>query len=318
MLGLLFLLGSNQVWAHGESVRGVGGVGLETMGGEVGEGMSISVHYDMRKYNLFSEQQLLNFQAQGEDVHQHATEQTALVSLTMGLSERWDLSVQVGYGRFSDFQDNSDAFAKANPGTISKTDVSSGLTDLLLLTRYQFYKNVELDQHVALVGGIKLPTGNIRSKVNNGLPGKQPELVGTHNQIGSGSTDFILGVAYTGHFLDIIGVSSDFLARINTEGAKSFRSGNQIQADLALAYKPHARVVPSFEVNYIATQIDIEEDELKKNSGVTSVFLTPGLTVKVFDNQTIFVNYSFPVIQILPGIQNKEDYRVSAGYAFSF
>ena len=167
--------------------------------------------------------------------------------------------------------------------------------------------------------GMKLPTGNYRARVNQAAPGAlDPELVGTHNQIGSGSVDLLLGMAYTGHLYDVIGLSADLLARVNTEGAKSFRSGNSIQADFAIAYAPHARVVPSLELNYIAQQKDIEEDDVKKNSAVTSLFFTPGITVKVIDNQSLFLNYSTPVFQILPGVQNTEGYRISGGYAVSF
>lgn len=317
LLGLL-LMTSAQVWAHGEPVRGVGGVGIETMGGEVTGVSSIAFHYDQRRYRLFSEQQLLNFKRfQGEDVHEHAKEELYAVSITVGLSELWDLSLQIGYGRFSGFLDNSDAFAIAN-NTISKTGVSSGLSDLLAMARYQFYKNEDLDQHLAVVMGVKLPTGNYRSEVNNGVGNKRPEMVGTHNQIGSGSLDTLLGVAYTGHFMDRIGVSADLLTRINTEGAKSFRSGNAIQADIAIAYNPHAWIVPSLELNYIGQALDIENDEKKKNSAVTSLFFTPGITVKVMGNQSLFANYSTPVIQNLPGIQNKESNRFSGGYAVSF
>lgn len=317
--GIWMMLAPIPVWSHGESVRGVGGVGIETTGGEVlREGIAVTVHYDLRKYNLFSEQQMLDFMKQGEDVHQHSREQTILMSATFGLGKRWDLSAQIGYGRFSNFQDNSDTFAQAT-GKISKTDVSDGLTDLLIMGRYQFYKNEERDQHAALIMGIKLPTGNYRARVNQAAPGQpRPELVGTHNQIGSGSVDFLLGTAYTGHLADVIGISADLLARVNTEGAKSFRSGNSIQVDLAVAYRPHARIVPSVELNYIAQERDIEDDEVKTNSGVTSLFVTPGVTIRLFDRHSVFANASFPVIQILPGIQNEEAFRISGGWSFAF
>lgn len=294
-------------WAHGESVRGLGGVGNNTIGGEVAAGYAFGLRYDRRSFALFPDQRLLDFQRmQREDVHQHAREESLFVSVSAGIGDTWDLSVQLPANRFTGFKDNGDQFALKND-TLSITDTSQGLGDLLLLGRFQAFKAG--DQHLAVLGGIKLPTGNYRQRTNEG------DIVGTHNQPGSGSVDFQLGLAYTGHLRDVVGISADAIARVNTEGAGNFRSGNSIQADLAVGLWPHAVAVPFIELNSIFQERDIEEDSVKNNSGVSSLFVSPGARMTVARGHVLFTTVSFPVWQHFPGIQNTEQFRVSVGYA---
>lgn len=296
--------------AHGESVRGFGGVGINTIGGDVTQSYAAGLRYDLRRYTLFSDADLLRFRQElDEDVHQHGGEDSAFLSFTAPVASRFDLTVQLQANRFTNFSDNGDAYALANDA-ISKTSTSAGLGDLLVLLRHQLVQRS--DQHVALLGGLKLPTGNYRQLTDNG------ELVGTHNQPGSGSVDFQVGAAYTGHFRDVVAISADVLARVNTQGAKSFRSGNSLQVDVAFGLFPHATVVPMIEVNAISQERDLEFDEVKQNSGVTSVFLTPSARVAFGGHHAVFVSVGVPIVQMLPGIQNTEQLRFGAGYSFSF
>lgn len=285
-------------------------MGIFTTGAITTEGLGLSTLYYRRVYNQFADSQLLDFRRQqGEDVHQHQREETLYLNLSVGLLRNWDVNFQLPFNRFSNFRDNSDEFAIAN-NTISKTDVSQGVSDLLILTRYRFWQ--QNDQHIAAFFGLKLPTGNYRQTTNNG------DLVGTHNQPGSGSVDIQLGLAYTEHFRDIVGVSADVVARVNTEGAGRFRSGNAIQADLAIGLRPHALLVPFVELNALFQERDIENDQIKRNSGVSSLFVTPGLRFTIGGRHTFFGTVAWPLWLQYPGIQNKEAYRFSLGYGFGF
>lgn len=300
---------SGAVWAHGESARGSGGSTLNAIGAETSAGLSWSLRYDRRAYEQFTDQQLLDFRRlQGQDVHQHAREQSLFLGLSWGFHEDADLSFLLPFNRFTRFKDNSDDFAIAND-TISVTDVSQGLGDLLVLGRYRFWRGG--DAQLAAIAGIKLPTGDIRQRTNAG------DIVGTHNQPGSGSVDFQLGLAYTTHlFQEAVGLTADVLTRINTQGAGEFRSGNSAQADLSLSFMPHERLVPIVELNFITQERDIERDQIKQNSGVTSLFLAFGAKWSIVDAHTVFAVASLPLWQDLPGIQNKERDRLGVGYGY--
>lgn len=300
-------------WAHGDSFSGgIGGV--NTVGAEISTGESLGIRYNRKKYNLFSDAQLLAFQTAGQDVHQHSVEEALLLSYNKGISENWDISFQLELPTFSNFSDNSDAFALAN-NTISRTDISEGLGDLFTLARYRFltWDMAGGDHHLAALMGIKLPTGNYRERTNNG------ELVGTHNQPGSGSTDFFLGSSYTGHFFDeLFGVSSDVIFRTNNEGAGEFRAGNSIQTDLAISYKPHRDFTPFVEFNGFFQQRDMEFDEVKPNSGTRIVFMTVGFQYTFLEKHGFFLSYSEPIFQDLQGIQSPMEFKFDFGYTISW
>jgi hypothetical protein len=181
--------------------------------------------------------------------------------------------------------------------------------------KYRFWQRA--DHNLAALLGVKLPTGNIRQRTNAG------DIVGTHSQPGSGSIDFQLGAAYTGHFLgESLGVSADAIARINSEGAGEFRRGNSLQADIAFSYRPHSALVPVVELNFITQQRDMEDNEVKRNRGVSSLFLSIGANLAIGDDHnyahSLFAYYSLSLWQDLPGIQNEEDYRFGFGYGLGF
>lgn len=308
-VAILLGISSIQAWAHGDPVRSFGAVGNYTTGGEISEGVGFAIRYDRRAYNLFSDEQLLAFRAQGKDVHQHSREETVSLNFSVGLSKDWDIGFTLPAARFTGFEDNSDAFAIAN-NTISKTDVAQGLADLVILGRYRFFQKD--DHHIAALMGLKLPTGDYRQTTNAG------DLVGTHNQPGSGSVDFQLGIAYTGHLQDLLAISADLISRANTEGAGEFRSGNSILADFAVGYKPHSAFVPFIELNAIFQQRDMELDKVKKNSGISSLFVSPGFRLTLARVHTLFASFSIPLWQAPPGTQNKEDYRLTFGYGIGF
>lgn len=288
-------------------MRGVGGVGANTTGGDVETDVSISTRLDLRSYRLFSDAQLLAWQEAGENVHQHARETALFLGATFGFATGWDLSVLLQANRFDDFVDNGDGRALVSR-SLSRTDVSQGLGDLLLLARRQLKTGG--DHRLALIGGLKLPTGDVRQRTDSG------EIVGTHNQPGSGSIDVQLGLGYSRPIGRLL-MSADTIARINTEGAGAFRSGNSLQVDLAAGVRITPGLVASVEVNALHQQRDIERDVVKDNSGVTAAFVTPALRFSVAAH-SVFAGVAIPVWQRYPGISNDESIRFSAGYGFSF
>lgn len=293
--------------AHGESARGVGGVGVNTTGGEVTSGSAIYARYDLRSYSLFSDDELRRYQAGGENVHQHRREHTVFLGSTFDIAPRWDLTILLQGNRFDGFTDNGDSYALANK-TLSRTTTSQGIGDLLLLARYQLVD--ASGHHIALINGLKLPTGDIRQRTNEG------NIVGTHNQPGSGSVDLQIGAGYTTHPTRELLLSADAIVRINSEGAGSFRSGNSLQADVAAGFRLASFLVPSVELNAFFQERDIEQDAVKKNSGVYSLFVTPAVRVTV-GAHSLFVAGSAPLLQTFPGLSNPERFRGSVGYAFT-
>lgn len=294
--------------SHGAAGGALSGTsGIITSGAWISQGVSLSVQYERRDYKLMDEQRLLDLQGT-EDVHQHKRGEALYLSATIGLDQDWDLSFSLPYVRFSGFADNGDAYAQDN-NTLSRTDTAKGVGDLNIQARYRFWQ--QADQQFAALMGIKLPSGDIRQKTNQG------DVLGAHNQPGSGSVDFQMGVAYSGFYQDIAAISADLIGRINTEGAGEFRAGNSLQADVAFSFMPRSWIVPFIELNLLHMDRDIENNNVKRNSGLSSLSLTPGIFVHVSKRQTVYGAISYPLWEELPGIQNEGKHRLLLGYGFS-
>ncbi len=325
----LLLGGVSSVHAHGESIRGGGGGSINAVGAAILEEKVIGLRWDARRYETFTDQQLIDFRAQGEDVHMHSSEDAYFLSFGFPVNENMDISLMLQYNNFKGFKDNGDGQANAcfedtpaqagNPSTancISETAESPGIGDTLVTGRYRFFNDG--DSQWASVFGIILPTGKITNNTDLNRGTGEAELLGTHNQPGSGAITFQTGVAYSGHFTEAIAIDANVIYRFGTEGAKQFRSGNSWQFDVAASFAHHGSVVPVIELNAIFADQDIEENEVKKNSGGDVIYLSPGLNVKINDKQGVYANVSFPVYQNLTGISNDEKYRWSMGWGSSF
>ncbi len=320
-LGIFLAMSATQVWAHGESIRGGGGGSINTIGAAILEEPVFGLRWDARRYETFSDQELANFRGQGEDVHMHESENAYFLSFGFPVNEDMDLSLMLQYNNFTGFKDNGDADAIAcfdpgntgsatnlSPSCVSPTDSSPGFGDMLITGRYRFFNDG--DNQWASVFGVILPTGKITNTTDRG------EILGTHNQPGSGAITFQGGVAYSGHlFGEFIAMDADLIYRFATEGAKQFRSGNSWQADVAFSFKHHDKIVPVIEFNAIFFDQDIENDEIKKNSGGDVIYVSPGLSFKINEKQGIYANFSYPIMQELGGISNDEKFRFSLGWA---
>ncbi len=314
---------AGQALAHGESIRGAGAGSINTMGAAILEDTAFGFRWDQRNYTTFTDQQMVDFRVQGEDVHQHEREDAYFFSFGFPVNEDLDINFLFQYNNFQGFKDNGDAYAincfdpngdgtVENPSTscISPTKESPGFGDTLVTGRYRFYNDGT--HQVASVFGLIIPTGNIRNRTDNG------ELIGTHNQPGGGGTAYQMGFAYTGHLSEKIAMDAGLIWRFYEQGAKQFRPGNSYQVDLAVSYDHHGKFTPTLEVNGIFAQQDIENDEIKKNSGGDTVYLSPGLSYHVNKNQSIYANFWKPIYQNLDGIQNDEAWRFSIGWGYGF
>ncbi|HHM06178.1 MAG TPA: transporter [Gammaproteobacteria bacterium] len=321
--GAVLLVVSTSVFAHGESLRGGGSGSINTVGASILEEKVIGLRWDARRYETFSDQQLIDFKADGEDVHMHSSEDAYFLTYGFPVNEDMDISLMWQYNNFKGFKDNGDDFAndcfaknppvKGDPSSakcISPTKESPGFGDMLITGRYRFFNDG--DNQWASVFGVILPTGKITNRTDNG------EIIGTHNQPGSGAITFQGGIAFSGHLTESIALDADVIYRFGTQGAKQFRPGNSLQADVAAAFAHHSSIVPVIELNAIFFDQDIENDEIKKNSGGDVVYLSPGINYKISKRQGIYANFSYPVYQELGGISNDEKYRWSLGWSSAF
>ncbi|MBN8611540.1 MAG: transporter [Deltaproteobacteria bacterium] len=306
MLAFLSGLVPSAARAHGETVRGGGAGGINTVGAVVSPGiLSAGLRLEIRQFDQFTDDALLGFAADLEDVHQHAQELSATLAASYALDDSWCFNAALQVNAFRDFREAT--LDEAGMPRVVRDDLSGGLGDLLLLTRVRPWHDD--NHHVAVLAGLKLPTGSTRETDNDG------ERQGAHNQPGSGSIDFQLGVAYS-LVVDWFELDADIIGHIRTEGAMSYQAGSMLQADVALSASVWQLTFVA-ELDFLVSERDVERDEVLRNSGIATLYVSPGVVARLTDEHILFASLSYPIFQDLPGIQNNELFRANFGYIFS-
>ncbi len=192
-----------------------------------------------------------------------------------------------------------------------------GLADVTMLVRYKAFvaHDIETTSIVSFTGGVKLPTGKTSGKDSEG------NLLDAHVQLGTGSTDMLLGAS---GFLTFARVAliANLLGSITSKGANGHEFGNILNYDLSARY----RLYPS---EYGDTQLfatfgiygewrgkETQDGAAIASSGGNVLFLSPGLQLFPLPSITIEASYHIPVIHALNGSQLGEDYRIMAGVQF--
>jgi len=182
----------------------------------------------------------------------------------------------------------------------------SGLGDTTLFVKRRFYVNnfqaggIQL----ALLGGVKLPTGDDNQRDSQG------NLLPRSLQLGTGSVDVPFGLVFLA-FKDRIGFNSSFLYQFNNE-SDGFRFGDETKVNLALGYRLFPKEYTSFqdkvlkvylEVNTVVSQRASLNDQNVPDSGGTLVFLTPGFQVVLNPRFLVEAAFQIPLVQELNGTQ---------------
>ncbi|MCH8029290.1 MAG: transporter [Candidatus Dadabacteria bacterium] len=197
-------------------------------------------------------------------------------------------------------------FTDPSSGKRTEKD-DNGIGDSILLGRYTVYARdyPSGTARFALIGGIKLPTGD-----------DDLEPITTE------SIDFPLGWVSTvtwdfgRHELD-----ADFIYRINTE-ADDFEKGDDLVYDLAYEFRVYPWTLPEVgapnfiylvaEANGIYSQKGELDGKTIENSGGHTLFLSPGIQF-ASKRYILEASIQLPIIQSLNGAQVETDFILSAG-----
>ncbi|HGY92002.1 MAG TPA: transporter [Planctomycetes bacterium] len=199
---------------------------------------------------------------------------------------------------------------------------SDGFGDIPLIAKWRFFKAPELGgtTEVALLGGVKLPTGRFHERdVGMRLP--RPL------QPGSGSVDGLLGVAFTrlwdgGRWL----INADTVFQLNTE-AEDYRFGNRLRFDVGAQYRIHPERYESYDQTTVNLLLEFNgeygwKDELNGHdldaTGGLQLFVSPGVQVIVSEDLLFEVGVQIPVYRDLNGPQLGVDFRATAGLRWRF
>jgi hypothetical protein len=173
-----------------------------------------------------------------DHIHAHNSDYNlnASLGLAYGVSHHLTISAELPYVRRDHLREGT----HEHDGGVALNGVEqlgsvAGIGDVNLLAKYRLTEGER--SGLALIGGIKLPTGSTHRRSPDG------ERLETEHQPGSGSWDPILGASASTKG-GPVQLTASALYQISTRGAQQTRLGNRLQGGIALSHrfgpKPHA------------------------------------------------------------------------------
>jgi hypothetical protein len=244
--------------------------------------------------------------------------------------------------RFSlPYVDRSHSTYGSSPNPLTPDLLSSasyaGLGDARFITSFQ---GILPTNNLGVQLGIKLPTGDYGgpNADGSGIVGHNPKpftsgpnslipspgnLVDTSLQLGTGSTDLIVGAYYyqaVSQDFDVF-VNGQFQAAVShklDQTGADFRPGNLATVSFGTRYEANPDIVPQLQVNITHKSHDQGALADVSGSAGTVVYLSPGATFNVGHGTNVYAFLQLPVYRNLQGIQLAPRYAASVGLTHAF
>jgi hypothetical protein len=194
-----------------------------------------------------------------------------------------------------------------------------GIGDVAFLARYKPYvgHGIESTYIISIAGGVKLPTGRTDGRDSQG------DLLDAHVQLGTGSTDILLGAsgfAAIGRTAFIVNLLGGFSGK----GANGHQFGNTLNFDATVRYgiSPDDYDSPQlFATLGLVGELrgrERQDGAVDENSGGSVIYASPGVQLFVTPALTLELSYQQAIIHGLYGQQLGEDYRFVSGIQILF
>jgi hypothetical protein len=305
------------VCAFAPQVRACGACGCTLNGDWASQGIATrpGFRFDLR-YDAFTQDQLRSGtgavaraslplpnaqEIQGETVNRNLT-----LTLDYSPNARWGLTFQApGYHRTHDSVAAGDTEASASQST--------GLGDVRLVGRYQGFLE---DFSLGVQAGLKLPTGRFHDAFAAGPQAGEPVDRGL--QLGTGTTDLLLGVYKFGDLGGAWGYFGQAMVQFPLGSREDFRPGRAVNVNAGVRWAGLGPVTPQLQLNLRAEQRESGAAADVANSGATLVYLSPGLTANLGRGVQAYAFVQLPVHQRVNGLQLEPRSSVSVGLHVAF
>ena len=232
--------------------------------------------------------------------------------LAYGVTDDFQVGASIGHYWGQNF---IEAEADGLGGVESATADPSGLTDMWLTGKYRVMRGAS--GHLALLAGVKLPTGDDNEHLSNG------EKLEPSSQPGTGAVDFQAGVAYSRYLTSRVTLDASMAYTLRGEH-DDFTVGDRFDAGVALAYRltEDVKQFPNYSVstellgNWLGKDDDAGVDN--DSSGGTTTYLAVGLRARFDEHIALTVAPALPLTQDLNGDQVETRGKLSVALGFSF
>lgn len=163
-------------------------------------------------------------------IHAHNTDYNinASLGIAYGITHHLTISVELPYVRRDDLREGEHSDTDDEGGEVVRLGNPSGIGDLNLLVKYRVTEGERAQ--LALIGGIKTPTGSTHRRSDEG------ERLETEHQPGTGSWDPIMGASGSIK-MGQAQLTASALYQLSTKGAQRTRLGDRLQGGIALSHR---------------------------------------------------------------------------------
>ncbi len=309
-VAVLAILSSPSLANHGP---GTSGGGSSTASGETlrAGGFDLSLRTDLTQFQSFTQAEAAGHAIQSGDFD--AIDRTLVESLSIayGVTDDFQIGAQIGWYSGDNFVSaESNGMGGANVATVDPR----GLTDLWLQGKLRVMHGPH--GHLAVLGGIKLPTGKDDVRLSNGSrlePSSQP---------GTGAFDYQVGLAYSRYLTSRATIDASGFYTFRT-GHEGFRVGDRLDLGTAIAYRltEDIKTFPNWSASGELVGVWLGKDEdggtRNENSGGTTVYFSPGIRERVSPHVALSLAPAIPVYQDANGDQVETRGKLTFTLSFS-
>lgn len=268
------------------------------------------------RYDFFEQDQLragtdavsrseLAFPAE-QEVQQYTINRNAMLALDYSPNKDWGINVALPW------YDRGHATIAEGDTEIS-TSRDSGIGDLRIVGRWS---GLAAQRSSGVMFGLKLPTGDTSDRFDSGP--QAGEIVDRGLQLGSGTTDALLGVYNFGMLSPSWGYFAQAMLQQPLDSHDGFRPGAGINVNLGLRYIASERFEPQLQLNARAEKREQGVNADIDNSGATLVYLSPGITWNISRRLSAFGFVQVPLYQRVNGLQLEATQFASLGLHYHF
>ncbi len=275
------------------------------------EGFSLDTGFRYQRSESISDDRLITGATNGHDIHSVDWMAEFFVGISYGVTNHLTVSLSLPFEVIHGFRAGEDD--GVNPPEVVEATSITGMGDSTLVGKYSLLNDpIEL----AVLAGIKIPTGNTGQHDNN------LELLEPDHQPGSGSWDPLLGVA-VGRQFEQFWLGASVLYRITSRGRHDFTPGQQVTFAIKADYQilglgKFPRLYGSLELSEQFTAKDKELSVKNQDTGGSIIGLGIGLRLRADEHMTIASTVTFPLYQGLYGEQHRERFELLFGTTYDF
>jgi hypothetical protein len=240
------------------------------------------------------------------EVQQTTVNRNATFGLEYSPNANWGVGVQLPY--FDRYHTTI-----GEDETELSSSRSNGIGDLRVIARYAGMTD---DHTTGLQFGVKLPTGRTDDTFRDGP--LQGEIIDRGLQMGTGSTDILLGAYHFGAISQDFDYFAQGLFQIPVTSRDDFKPGAGLNVSIGTRYVANPTFVPQLQVNIRTEKRESGANADIPNSGATLAYLSPGLTWNISRRFAAFAFVQAPIYQRVNGLQIEPRYSVSAGLHYIF